>query len=108
MHYKKGDIVLINFPFTDLKRTKKRPVLLVQDANHLGDFVCFQITSNSRQTNTSRIEDNHIKSGELKLTSYVKYDKCFTLNVQTIDKKLASVNSAYMQQIKTWFREEIF
>ncbi|MEA1880083.1 MAG: type II toxin-antitoxin system PemK/MazF family toxin [Campylobacterota bacterium] len=108
MHYKKGDVVLIKFPFTDLKQSKKRPVLLVQDANDLGDFVCFQITSNSRQVNTSKIEDNHIKSGELKLKSYIKYDKCFTLNVQTIDKKLASVNTTYMHKVKNWFCEEIF
>jgi len=45
MIYKKGDIVLINFPFTDLKHTKKRPVLLVSDQNDYGDFLCFQITS---------------------------------------------------------------
>jgi len=49
MSYKKGDILLINFPFTDLANSKRRPVLLIRDENELGDFVCFQITSKSTQ-----------------------------------------------------------
>jgi mRNA interferase MazF len=49
MSYKKGDIVLIKFPFTDLSNAKKRPVLIIKDENRLNDFVCFQITSKSTQ-----------------------------------------------------------
>jgi len=45
MHYKKGDIILIKFPFTNLQQAKKRPVLVLKDENDLGDFVCLQITS---------------------------------------------------------------
>jgi len=41
MDYKKGDILFIRFPFSDLKKAKKRPVLLISDSNDFGDFVCF-------------------------------------------------------------------
>ena len=51
MNYKKGDIVLVKFPFTDLSKAKKRPVLIIKDENSLGDIVCFQITSNNEQSN---------------------------------------------------------
>jgi len=108
MSYKKGDIVLIKFPFTNLQKAKKRPVLLAKDTNELGDFVCFQITSQSTQNFLSQIDNQDLKEGELKLVSYVKYDKCFTLNADIVDKKLASVKDEYTQHLKSLFCQDIF
>ena len=82
MSYKIGDIVLVKFPFTDLTKSKKRPVLIIKDENSLGDIVCFQITSNDEQSNLLKITNTTLTLG-----SYVKYDKCFTLNSTIIDKK---------------------
>ncbi|MGZ8548724.1 MAG: type II toxin-antitoxin system PemK/MazF family toxin, partial [Sulfuricurvum sp.] len=56
MSYKKGDILLVNFPFTDLINSKKRPVLVIKDENEYGDIVCFQITSQSKQSNLMQIQ----------------------------------------------------
>jgi len=108
MPYKKGDIVLIQFPFTNLKASKKRPVLIVKNTNELGDFVCFQITSQSSQTSLFPIDNKNIKEGELKLLSFVKYDKCFTLHTEIVDKKLATVNDTFMSELKTLFCQELF
>lgn len=108
MRYKKGDIVLIHFPFTDLSQSKKRPVLIVKDENHLNDIVCFQITSKSTQDFLYEIYPNHLKEGELTLVSFVKYDKCFTLNSEIVIKKLASVNDMFMNRLKGLFCEGLF
>ncbi len=104
---KKGDIVLINFPFTTLSRSKKRPVLVMKSENKFNDFVCFQITSKSNQSNVHAIESSNIIDGDLKLHSFVKYDKCFTLNSELVDKKLASVDNALMEILKKLFCNEI-
>ena len=108
MHYNKGDILLINFPFTDLKKFKKRPVIVIAQSNAFGDFVCLQITSKMHHTYAVKIDESHLKEGQLKLTSFVKYDKCFTLNSEIVDKKLATLNETTMNHLKTLFCAEVF
>ena len=48
MTYKKWDIVLVPFPFTNLKSTKKRPALIISpdEYNSGADLVIMFITSN--------------------------------------------------------------
>ena len=108
MNCKSGDIVLIKFPFTDLLQSKKRPVLVIKNDNELGDIVCFQITSQSHAKNTLEVNSDSVQSGELKLKSFVNYDKCFTLNSTIAEKKLASVSTDFMLKIKEFFCNENF
>ncbi len=103
-----GDILLIQFPFTNLSESKKRPVLVIKADNVHGDFICFQITSKSTSSNLLKIEQNDLKSGDLKLISFLKYDKCFTLSNQIVDKKLADVNQEFMHKIKGLFCDATF
>jgi len=108
MNYSVGDIVLVKFPFTDLKKSKKRPVLVVKSQSHLNDIVCFQITSNSEQTNLLKIENNDLDSSTLVLKSFIKYDKCFTINSEIVDKKIAKVKSKLLTELKNLFCSELF
>lgn len=107
MRYKRGEIVLVKFPFTTLRQSKKRPVLVIKDENEAGDIVCFQITSKSSQSSLFLLEDKFFSESSLPLKSYVKYDKCFTLNREIVDKKLASVNNRVIEEIKRLFCDTI-
>ena len=107
MNYKKGDIVLVKFPFTTLSKSKKRPVLVIKDVNEYADFVCFQITSKATQSNLYTLNNSVFLENSLPLTSYVKYDKCFTLSTDIVDKKLTSVNKVAIEEIKNLFCNEI-
>ena len=108
MSYKTGDILLVKFPFTNLKKSKKRPVLVVKDENNLGDIVCFQITSNSEQSNLLKIESSDLDDKSLSLQSFIKYDKCFTLHSEIVDKNIARVNSNLLDKLKILFCEGLF
>ncbi len=108
MSYKKGDILLISFPFTDLKNSKKRPVLVIKDENSYGDIVCLQITSNSTQTYLKEINQVDFNNKILKIKSYIKYDKCFTLDSKIVDKKLSSINSNFLEKLKSLFCNTVF
>lgn len=101
-------MILISFPYTDLLSAKKRPVLVVKDENEYGDIVCFQITSNAKQSNLFEINSDDLVEGDLKLRSFVKYDKCFTISTQNADKKLAQIHPASLEKIKKLFCDEIF
>ena len=108
MSYKIGDIILVKFPFTNLKKSKKRPVLIIKSENNLSDIVCFQITSNSEQSNLLKIDNNDLINSSLSLKSYVKYDKCFTINTEIVDKSIAKVNSNLLNKLKLLFCKELF
>jgi mRNA interferase MazF len=101
--YKRGDVVLIKFPFTNLETTKQRPALMGSTPNINNDFICFQITSNPHQDNIIEITDEYIIDGELKFTSFLKYDKCFTLNALLVNKKVGTVSNAFLEEVKEKF-----
>ncbi len=98
---------MIRFPFTTLSKSKKRPVLIIKDPNHYGDFLCFQITSNAKQSYLYPLNDNDYQKNSLPLASYVKYDKCFTLNQNIVEKRLASLKMSSLETIKELFCKEI-
>lgn len=56
--YKRGDVILVKFPYSDLVRYKKRPALVVQDetvVTGLSQRVVVQITSNLDRTGDTRV-----------------------------------------------------
>jgi mRNA interferase MazF len=58
MHFKRGDIILVRFPNSDLKTYKKRPALVVQADNlqtGLNQKIIAMITSNLGRSGSSRV-----------------------------------------------------
>jgi mRNA interferase MazF len=56
--FKRGDVILVKFPYSDLIRYKKRPALVVQDETvdtGLSQRVVVQITSNLERTGATRV-----------------------------------------------------
>ncbi len=78
--YKKWDILLINFPFSDFSSFKLRPLLLWEDL--WDDFLVMPITSNKNNLfwnfSIKRDCDNN-----LKVDSYLK-----PFNINTVDKSI--------------------
>jgi mRNA interferase MazF len=78
--YQPSDVVLVPFPFSDLKTVKRRPVLVIQAADHNGDMVCLAITSSSHHDLSVPIDNASLAEGILPKPSWVRYGKVFTLN----------------------------
>jgi mRNA interferase MazF len=76
MKYKKGDIVIIGFPFSDLSTIKKRPALIISNdmVNKTGDYLMVQVTSiirNDRLSLTINKAD-FVNGKELPLQSCIR------------------------------------
>ena len=54
MIYRRGDLALVPFPFTDLSSAKRRPVLVLADPDGYGDFVAVAVTSRPHHCNAIR------------------------------------------------------
>ena len=94
-----GNLVVIDFPFSDLTELKRRPSLVLKNISG-NDFILCQITSNSyHQHEEVIITNNDLSEGKLRKFSYVRFTKLFTLDKSLIRYKLGKVNSNKLSEI---------
>ena len=79
MMYSKGDIVVINFPFSDLINAKKRPMVVLAEKDQ--DIIGCAITSNPE---SEGIPLDSFEKGSLPFKSKIKY-----LQIHTFLRSLA-------------------
>jgi len=103
MKYKKGDIVIIKFPFTDLSNAKKRPALIISNdaVNQTGDYLMVQITSKEKTESLSLpiSKIDFAASKELPLKSFIRLHKIFLLNESLIVGKATSVKKPFLDKV---------
>src|SRR2546428_10329641 len=88
---KRGDIVLVPFPFTDLSSSKRRPALVISpDAfnDQMQDLVVAAITSQLAADHAITIEESDCVDGALPKTSVVKLAKVFTIHSTLVTIRL--------------------
>jgi|SRR3989344_1128824 len=102
--YDQGDIVLVPFPFTNLRTIKKRPVLILSQKEYhtkTKDIITCGITSNLGDDHCSvLIDTTYLLQGQLPVSSRIKVDKLFTLEQSLVIKKLGKINKDTMQKVK--------
>lgn len=103
MKYKKGDIVIIGFPFSDLSKTKKRPALIISNdtVNNTGDYLMVQVTSKIRNDSLSVPinKPDFVNGKELPLQSCIRLHKIFLLSESLIISKNTAVNSDFLDSV---------
>ncbi len=100
--YRRGDIVLVSFPFTDLSSSKRRPALVVSpDAfnERMQDLVLTAITSQLTDDRLLVIEPDDCVDGRLPQTSVVKAAKLFTIHSTLVLKKICALRPEKLQAV---------
>ncbi len=105
--FKRGDIVLVPVPFTDLSESKQRPALVISNDEHnskVEDVVVCGITSNIRDEDYSIVIDQKdMSEGAMPVLSRIKVDKLFTLDKKIILRQLGRVNKELLEVVKKEF-----
>lgn len=109
--YKQGDIVLIPVPFSNLKKQKQRPVLVISSDSYnqwAEDIVVLAITSKLKDLDYSVIiESKDLTEGELKVASEIRADKVYTLSKKIVRKKFGRVNTEILEGVRVKINELI-
>ena len=97
---KKGDVVVVPFPFSDLSAAKKRPafVVTVLDGD---DIILCQITSEARFDSYSlTLTEEDFKKGSLQQTSMVRPNRIFTADKSIISYKVGSLKEKKAKEVE--------
>lgn len=100
--YKRGDIVLVPFPFTDLSSSKRRPALVISpDAfnDQMADLVVAAITSQITNEHAVAIDPTDCVDGMLPKASVVKLAKVFTIHSTLVIKKLCALRDGKLAEV---------
>ena len=107
IQFKQGDILIVPFPFSNLRGLQQRPVLVISNNEYnrdCEDIITCGITSNLKNVQCSILLDNpNLLEGRIPAKSRIKVDKLFTLEKSIIKKKIAKVNDECMTKIKKEF-----
>jgi mRNA interferase MazF len=91
---KQGDIVAVDFPFSDGSGIKRRPALVISGdfINQTGDVVLMQVTSKFKNDGLSIALKSEDISLPLPLKSFLRAHKLFTVDRALVTKKVSRLN----------------
>lgn len=97
MSYKRGDVVLVLFPYSDLRTAKKRPALVVQSDRVVADLqqqIVAMITSNLGRTGPTcvhvRQESPEGRAMGLLTDSVIVTDNLATVLERELDRRIGT------------------
>ena len=109
--YRRGDIVLVPFPFTDLSSTRKRPALVVSPDRfneRAQDVVLVAVTSQPSNSHVVALDEHDYVDGRLPRTSFVKVTKLFTTHPTLVLKKVCAIRpgrlNVVLRELRRFFR----
>src|SRR5438270_606744 len=107
--YKRGDVVLVPFPFTELTSSNRRPALVASpDSLNAQQQVLLvaAITSQPPDVTEPLILTSHdFSSGTLPKTSLVKPTKLFTIHSTLVIKRIAVLTDKTLEQVLETLRQ---
>ena len=89
-----ADIVLCEFYFSDLKTSKKRPVLIFKDNLPYNDFIAIPISSKTDRLKSDEhiIDNDNLEHGSIPKKSKLMIRKTFVVSKDVILKKYGKLN----------------
>lgn len=98
--YKKGDVIVFQFPFSDVNRSKRRPSLIV--ANLKGDTtILTQITGQPRpDPDLLNLDFKDFQTGGINRNSFIRPSVLFTINKSKINYKAGRLKETKIKEVE--------
>jgi mRNA interferase MazF len=103
--YKKGTIVLVPFPFTDLSGSKVRPALIISEGAIGADIVVVFITSQIKTKEKHLISIQPDEQNSLKIQSQIVCGKIATLDKKIVLGELGHLSEFAVNSVNTELRK---
>lgn len=100
-----GSVILIKFPFSNLKNQKIRPALVVANTE-FNDLIVCQISSRQHSAISSvSITMQDFAKGSLPVVSYARPSKLFTFSRGLVINKIAEIKRIKKQEVLAGLRD---
>ncbi|MFT5179895.1 MAG: mRNA interferase MazF [Candidatus Paceibacteria bacterium] len=97
--YRKWDIVLASFPFTDLSGSKVRPVLVISNNSYKGDVITIFISSVRNKVQDYCVGIKSDNKNGLKNNSFIKCNKIATLDRKMVLGELGKLEESRHSEV---------
>jgi mRNA interferase MazF len=95
----RGDIIIIEFPYSNLRDVKRRPVLILKVPKG-DDVIVAQITGLSYEKSVEiPLKDEDFRQGHLKRESYIRIDKIASIEKYLIKYKAGSLKQEKFSEV---------
>ena len=94
-----GSVILVRFPFSDMRSRKYRPALIVAVAEFDNVIVCQITSSKFGKKNIINLNSGDFSKGRLPVDSFIRPDKLFTLDKKLALQNLGSVNRRKLDEV---------
>ena len=100
--YKRGDIVVLPFPFSDASNAKPRPCLVVAELPYLGGtdyLVCMIFTQDTSDPQSIELKPSDIVLGKLDAQSYLRPLYLFGASGDVVDRRIGVMHSEMFNRV---------
>jgi mRNA interferase MazF len=95
----KGEVAVIEFPYSHLKDSKRRPILILKVPKG-DDIIVLQITGSSYEKFVEiPLKKDDFRQGSLKRDSYIRIDKIASIEKSLIKYKIGILKQEKVNQI---------
>jgi mRNA interferase MazF len=95
----KGEVIIVDFPFSDLSNFKRRPALVISPLNRDDAIVCQITTRNSSDGYSISLDINDFAAGSLNQLSNIRPNRLFTVDTNIINRVIGQVNQAKIDEV---------
>jgi len=102
-----GEVVFLNFPYTNYKKSKVRPAVIIAKSDFDNDFIVAYITSEIDNYFMSKyaigLSKNDLISNDLKLESLIRVDKTIVVDEKVFSRTVGRLKEHKIKEVlKAW------